>query len=149
MSKDAIRFEGNIGRFSAVKASEDGTSKLLSGKFCIPEPELSTLADLCENPQEAAKAFRAARNAGAKIEIPTRRDEYILRYFKCDGKKPAEVNEHGKLKKIVYNGTKSEPIAELYYSEPLLLAIANFMLERLGADIALEVELKQMELPLE
>lgn len=149
MSKNAIRFEGNIGRFSAAKASGDGKPKQLSGKFCMPEPELSMLADLCEDPSEAAKAFRAARDAGAKIEIPTRKDEYILRYFKWNGKKAAEINENGTLKKIVYNGTKDEPMAELYYSEPLLLTIATFMLEHLGADIALEVELKQMELGLE
>ena len=149
VSQAPIRLSGNIGRFSASKASGDGKPKSLSGKLCVPEPDLELISRLCQEPMQARKAMEAAARAKAKVEVPARKDEYVLRYFSWNGKNAAEVNELGTLKKIVYDGTKAEPLAEVHYSEPLLLKVAAFMLEHLGADIQLELEMRQKRLDIE
>lgn len=141
-----VMIEGNIGSFSARKAVKEGDMRALINKVCVPDPDLDLMAQLCPNQRDAVKAMRAAKLAQGKVELPCRKEEMTVSYKV--GKKKKCGNNNVALKKLVYDCRNGKQLAEVHYGEPMLMEVAIFYLERLGADIVMDIEAMQKELDL-
>lgn len=148
-TNDPVRISGNIGSFTGKAAKKEGEPKSMIGKLCIPEPNIDLLADLCVNAKDAGKAMLAAEKAHGKVEIPARKDEMTIRYYRGGGKQAKAQNSGATMKKVIYDCRDGSEKAELHYGEPLLLQVAEFMLENLGSDITLDLEVMQKDLGLD
>lgn len=147
-TNDPVRISGNIGSFTGKAAKKEGQPKSMIGTLHIPEPIIELLADLCVNPKDAGRAMVAAEKAHGKVEIPARKDEMTIRYYRGGGKQAKAQNSGATMKKVVYDCRDGSEKAELHYGEPLLLEVAAFMLEHLGSDITLDLEVVQKQLDL-
>ena len=139
-----VTIEGHIGRFSARQAVKEGDMKALINKVYVPDPDLDLMAKLCPNQRDAVKAMRANKLAQGKIDLPCRNEEMTVAYRVGKRKKCGSNNVM--LKKLVYDCRNGKQVAEIHYGEPLLMNVATFYLERLGADIILDIEPMQKTL---
>ena len=137
-----VSIGGNVGKFSAQKAKKDGELKRIITRVCVPEPDLGLIAQLCVDPGAAEAAMVAAAEARAKIELPVRKDEMVVRWKA--GKKILASNEGVSLREIVLHGEKDEVIVE--FGEPFLSEVGGFYLENLGMPLTIEIEAQQKEL---
>ena len=138
----AVSIGGNVGRFTAQKAKQDGELKSFITRVCVPEPDLGAIAQLCFDPGAAESAMVAAAEARAKIELPVRKEEMVVRWKA--GKKVLVSNEGVSLREIVLNGARDEVIVE--FGEPFLTDVGAFYLDNLGMPLTVEIEAQQKEL---
>jgi hypothetical protein len=137
-----VKLHGDVGKFSVQKMMKDGELKSITTRLCIPEPDFGTIAQLCVDPGAAEAAMIAAAEARAKIELPVRQEEMIVRWKQ--GKDTLASNTGASLREIILKGSKNEVVVE--FGEPFLTDVGQFYLENLGVSLVLEIEPQQKEL---
>lgn len=142
---DIVTINGDVGKFTAQKATKDNELKTVKTTVCVIRPDFATIAKLCEDPAAAEAVMEAADEAKAKVEIPARRGELAVRWKA--GKKVVSKNNGASLIKIAFDAQKGEVKVE--FGEPFTKAVCAFYLDNLGVGHILELEPEQRALDFE
>lgn len=142
-----VSIQGIVKGFTANRKAKEGDQKTLTGKILIEEPDEEIIAQLCPKPKDAVKAMKATRVAKSKLELPCRPEEMHIDYKV--GERIKTQSNNATLKKIIFDCTNGKQVAEIQYGEPLIIDVAIFFLERLGAEANLDIQQMQKDLGLE
>ncbi len=142
---EVVVLNGDVGTFKAQKAKKDAELKSITTTVCVISPEFAEIAKLCKDPSAAEAVMEAADEAKAKIEIPPRDGELVVRWRA--GKKIVCKNNGASLRKICFDAQKGEITVE--FGEPFLTKVGAFYLENLGVGHILELEPEQKDLDFE